>query len=85
VKEESAMPREVKNAREMSFVEIGETYPDDYILVQIVEIDHSKGRERGIPLFASRNRGELTKVEMTGVNTMILPGDGLIPGLGGLI
>jgi hypothetical protein len=82
------MPREVKDAKEMSFVEIGETYPDDYILVQIVEIDHSKGRERGIPLFASRNRGELTKVDaprMAGVSTMILPGDGLIPGLGGLI
>ena len=81
------MVREIKDAGAMSFVEIGEMYPDDYILVEIIKIDHSKGMETGRPLFISGSRVELTERSKTfsGVNTMILPGDELIPGLGGLL
>ena len=73
--------RKIVNAGEMSFVEIGESNPNDYILVQIVELNHTNGRERGIPLYASDDRYELTEKSKTidFDNTIILPGDSLIP------
>lgn len=79
--------RKIDNPSEMSFVEIGESNPNDYILVKITEIDHDKGRERGIPLFASDDRYELSKKSNTldFTNIIIIPGDNLIPVLGGLL
>ena len=81
------MAKSLTNVSEMSFVEIGELYPDCYILVQIIEINHEKGLEIGIPLYVSNDRLELSEVGkgIDGVSMIILPGDDLIPELGGLI
>ena len=81
------MAKTVEDSRVMSFIEIGETYADEYILVKIVEIDHDKGVETGIPVCVSSDLDELYEVEKSiiGISMIILPGDELIPGLGGLL
>ena len=45
--------RKIEDATIMGFVRIEEMYPDEYILVKIVEIDHSKGRLTGVALIFS--------------------------------
>ena len=80
--------RRVEDAMTMGFVRIVETYPDEYILVKIVEIDDSKGTETGLPLYISGNSDELAKKAKTdGLNmeTIILQGVNLMPVLGGLL
>lgn len=78
----------VENAKEMSFLDIGESYPDKYILVKIIELDYSKGKEIGIALYISDNWKDLEdiiKKEGLLEGTTILTGDNLIPVLGGLL
>ena len=80
--------RKIEDATTMGFVRIAETYPDEYILVKIVEIDHSKGRETGLPLYLSENWSELAKkARKDGLNseTIILQGDNLMPVLGNML
>ena len=81
------MPK-VANATIMGFVRIAETYPDEYILVRIVEIDHDKGRETGIAICTAASREELTayvKNESINGETIILQGENLTPVLGGVL
>jgi len=78
----------VMNAIEMGFVRIAETYPDEYILVRIIEINHEKGRMIGIALCTAKARAELVayaKKEGIFDETVILQGENLIPILGGLL
>jgi len=78
----------VMNASEMGFVRIAETYPDDYILVRIIEINHEKGRMIGLALYTAKTRAELVayaKNEGIFNETVILQGENLIPVLGGLL
>jgi hypothetical protein len=73
------------DAKEMSFLRIGEYYPNNYILIQIIEINHDIGKEVGIPLFTSNDSNELLEMSKLLKNTTILPGDNLLPVLGGLL
>ena len=78
----------VVNAAVMGFVRITEIYPDEYILVRIVEIDHDKGRELGIAIYTAASREELTayaKNESIHGETIILQGENLTPVLGGVL
>jgi hypothetical protein len=80
--------QKVENAETRNFVNIVEAYPDEYILVKIVEIDHDKGAETGIPLYTGATRGELvalSKREGIFAKTMILEGENLLPVIGGLL
>ena len=77
----------IEDATAMGFVRIEEEYPDEYILVKIVEIDHGKGKETGLPLYLSESWSELAlKAKSDGLNTetIILQGVNLKPELGGL-
>jgi len=79
---------EVVNATVMGFVSIVEAYPDEYILVRIVEIDHNNGRATGIAIYTASSYDELTayaKNEGIINETIILSGENLTPVLGGLI
>ena len=81
------MPK-VMNATVMGFVRIAEAYPDEYILVRIVEIDHDKGKETGIVICTAASREELTayaKEERITAETIILQGENLTPVLGGVL
>jgi hypothetical protein len=72
----------------MNFMKISETYPDAYILVKIVEIDHSKGKETGTVLYTSESRDELANLSKNGAiaeRTIILQGENLIPVMGGVL
>jgi hypothetical protein len=72
----------------MNFMKISETYPDAYILVKIVEIDHSKGREAGTVLYTGDSRDELASLSKSGEvadRTIILQGENLIPVMGGVL
>jgi hypothetical protein len=72
----------------MSFVKVEEDYPNDYILVRIVEINHSIGREIGVVLCVSPERDELvTYIAKEGISEdiIILQGINLTPILGGLL
>jgi hypothetical protein len=78
----------VINAIEMGFVRIAEEYPDEYILVRIIEINHEKGRMVGIALYTAKKRSELVayaKKEGLINETVILQGENLVPVLGGLL
>ena len=80
--------RMVKDAPVMSFLDIGEEYPDDYALVRIVEIDHSKGVQVGIVLCVSSSDSELyaySNREGIAEITIVIQGDNLLPVLGGLL
>jgi len=78
----------IVNAVEMGFVRIVEMYPDDYILVKIVEINHEKGREIGVAIYTAKTWDELSAYAVKeGIlnETIILQGENLIPVLGNLI
>jgi hypothetical protein len=78
----------VMNATEMGFIRIAEMFPDEYILVKIIEIDHKKGKETGIAIYTAESRDELVayaKKERSLGNTIILQGENLVPVLGGLL
>ncbi|MCL2087511.1 MAG: hypothetical protein FWH05_07985 [Oscillospiraceae bacterium] len=82
------MLEKIENEKEISFLRIGEMYPDSYILVRITEIDHTKGRERGVAIYTSESRSELAKIsnkENLIENTIILQGVNLMPVFGGLL
>lgn len=72
----------------MNFVKISETYPDAYILVKIVELDYSKGKERGTVLYTSESRDELVALsrneEIDG-ETVIMQGENLLPMVGDVL
>jgi len=72
----------------MGFIRIAEAYPDEYILVRIVEINHDKGVERGIAIYTAALREELTayaRNEGLLGETIILQGENLAPVLGGVL
>ena len=72
----------------MGFVRIIELYPNDYILVKIIEIDHEKGRETGIAIYTASTWQELSdyaKEEGIINDTIILQGENLIPVMGNLL
>ena len=78
----------VINAVAMGFVSIAEEYPNEYILVRIVEINHEKGVEKGIAIYTASSRDELVSyAKKEGIigETIILQGENLIPVLGGLL
>jgi len=78
----------VMDASAMGFVRIAEEYPDEYILVRIIEINHEKGKMIGIALYTAKTRSELVayaKKEGIIKETVILQGENLIPVLGGLL
>jgi hypothetical protein len=78
----------IMNAIEMGFVRIAEAYPDEFILVRIVEIDHEKGKETGIAIYTAASRQELiayAKKEGILESTIIIQGENLIPLIGGLL
>ena len=78
----------ITDSKEMSFVDIGEAYPDKYILVKIVELDHSRGKETGLALYLSDDRYDLVeKAKTEGMleETIVLSGEDLLPVFGGLL
>ena len=78
----------IEPQKEMSFVRIAETYPDNHILVKIVEINHDKGKETGIVLCTGDTREELvaySKSKNILEDTIILVGINLIPVLRGFL
>jgi len=78
----------VMDATEMGFIRIAEMFPDEYILVRIIEINHEKGKETGIAIYTAKSRDELVayaKKEGIICNTIILQGENLVPVLGGLL
>lgn len=78
----------IENAKEMIFVRIVEEYPDEYILVKIIEIDHSKGRKIGLAIYTAPSWEELhAYAEKEGLieSTIILQGINLMPIIGGLL
>jgi hypothetical protein len=80
--------QKIDNTETQNFVNIVEVYPDEHILVEIVEINHDKGVEKGIPLYTSGTRGELvalSKHEDIRAKTIILDGLNLLPVVGGLL
>ena len=82
------MIRVIEQQKEMSFVSIEETYPDDHILVRIVEINHDIGRETGIVLCTGDTREELvtySKSKNIIEDTIILVGVNLTPVLRGIL
>ena len=82
------MLRLLENMEEMGFLFIEEAFPDDYILVKIVEINHSIGKETGIALCVSADPDELVDYrdkEGLEETATILQGTNLIPVLGGLL
>jgi hypothetical protein len=84
----TAMHKKIENAETQNFVNIVEVYPNEHILVRIVEINHEKGVEKGIPLFTSTARSELvalSKQEGIRNETIILNGLNLMPVIGGLL
>ena len=83
----SRMP-EVMNATVMGFVKIAETYPDEYVLVRIVEIDHDKGRETGMVIYTAPTWEELevyARNEGIIEETTIVQGENLVPIIGGFL
>ena len=82
------MMRLIETNKEMSFVSIEETYPDNHILVKIIEINHDKGRESGVVLCTSDTREELvaySKSKNIIEDTIILVGVNLTPVLRGIL
>ena len=80
--------RKISSSTEMSFIKIIETYPDEYVLVRITALDHNKGKEAGVALYASTSRDELSAVSRHGSivgDSIILEGENLLPVLGGLL
>jgi len=78
----------VLDAKVTGFINIVEEYPDAYILVRIVEIDHNNGRALGIALYTAASQEELSayaKIEGLINETMILQGENLVPMIGGLL
>ena len=78
----------VLNAIEMGFVRIVEMYPNEYILVKIIEIDHEKGRETGIAIYTASTWQELSEyAKKEGIinDTIILQGEKLMPVMGNLL
>ncbi|MDR2569569.1 MAG: hypothetical protein LBD23_04630 [Oscillospiraceae bacterium] len=78
----------VVNAVEMGFIRIAEMYPNEYILVKIIEIDHDKGKETGIAIFTAASLEELEiYAKNNGLldETTIVQGENLIPLIGGLL
>jgi len=51
------------NSQEMSLLRIAEQYPDEYILVKIIETDDKTGRTRGIALFISPSYAKLCRIK----------------------
>jgi hypothetical protein len=86
--EEWLIMRKIEKASTMNFVNLVELYPDEYILVKIVEIDYDKGKETGVALYVSETEDELfpiaNKEDIDG-KTIILPGENLHPMFGGLM
>ena len=78
----------IVNATAMGFVRIVEMYPDVYILVRIIEIDHDKGKEVGVAIYTASSREELdayAKSEGIVNETIVLQGENLTPVLGGIL
>ena len=78
----------IEPQKEMSFVRIAETYPDNHILVRIVEINHDKGRETGIILCIADTRKELvdySKKNNILEEIIIIEGVNLTPVLRGIL
>ena len=78
----------IMNGAVMGLVRIAETYPDYYILVKIIEINHENGRETGIALYTSSTWQELEDyIKREGLleETTIVQGINLLPLIGGLL
>ena len=76
------------DATAMGFIRIVEAYPDLYILVKIIEIDHDNGKAVGIALFTAASHEELSAyAKNKGIinETIILQGENLVPMIGGLL
>ena len=81
------MPK-VIDAAVMGFIKIAETYPNEYVLARIVEIDHAIGKETGIAIYTASTWEELevyAKSEGIIEETTIIQGENLIPIIGGFL
>jgi hypothetical protein len=79
--------RKIENAGVKGFIFISEDYPDEHVLVKIVEINHAKGVEKGIPMYASTSSDELYEfAREEGIRNETIGVDGLNlhPMFGGL-
>ncbi|MDR2570956.1 MAG: hypothetical protein LBD23_11805 [Oscillospiraceae bacterium] len=78
----------IKNAMEMSFLSISEMYPDEYILVKIIEINHENGNTLGIAIYTASSQDDLDEYAIKeGLinDTIVLQGENLFPVMGGII
>ena len=53
------MVKKISDGVVMDYYRISEVYPDDYILTEEVEVDYSKGIEKGTVLYTSESDSEL--------------------------
>ena len=83
------MIKELYDGKEMNFLDITETYPDDYILMKITEHDNTTGKLHGIALCTGSSDDEVTMYAKTkGIlydTTIVLQGDNLDNLLVGLL
>ncbi|MCL2198645.1 MAG: hypothetical protein FWB80_06960 [Defluviitaleaceae bacterium] len=82
------MAQKINDTNEMSFMKIGETYPDDYILVRIIKMNNETGVHTGKALYTSAKKEDLypyAEKESTAGETITLQGENLRPILGGFL
>jgi hypothetical protein len=78
----------IMNATVMGLMRIAEIYPDYYVLVKLVEINHENGSETGVALYTASTWQELEdyiKKEGLLEETTIVQGVNLLPLIGGLL
>ena len=78
--------RKVESAETMSFAQISENYPDDYLIVEIISIDYSKGEEIGKIEFICNSFEEAIEISssLETMRSIILPGINCMNSLGGI-
>jgi len=78
--------RKVEDSNVREFNEISEKYTNDFAVVEIISIDHSKGEKTGKALWLCDSFEEAWKlsVSLEDVETMVLPGWDRISTLGAL-
>jgi len=79
------MPR-VMDVNVLSFSTISDTYPDSYVVVEIINIDYNNGEELGKVLCVCESFEEAVNAsdDFDSIRTTILPGINCMSCLGGL-
>lgn len=78
--------RKVENAVTESFAQISEGFPDDYLVVEIINIDYSKGEEIGRVVFICDSFDEAVDIsaDLDEMRTTILLGINCMNFMGGI-